>query len=114
VNLEGLYQVNGFISWDFPIRAIRSSLNLKSDLAYDHNASLVNGARNNGNTWTLGQGADLNFSYKEKLDLSGALRWNTTMPVFPAAGAKINTTGRRHTHWIVTGICPGGSALPVM
>jgi hypothetical protein len=71
VNLEGLYQVGGFISWDFPLRAIRTMVNLKSDLQYDHNASLVNGARNNGNTWTAGQGADLQFSYKELLDISG-------------------------------------------
>lgn len=74
VNLDGLYQVNGFISWDFPIRSIRSMVNLKSDLRYDHNASLVNGARNNGNTWTVGQGADLQFSYKELLDISGGAK----------------------------------------
>lgn len=74
VNLDGLYQVNGFISWDFPIRPIRSMVNLKSDLRYDHNASLVNGARNNGNTWTMGQGADLQFSYKELLDISGGAK----------------------------------------
>lgn len=71
VNLDGLYQAGGFISWDFPIRAIKSMVNLKSELQYDHNASLVNGARNNGNTWTAGQGADLQFSYKELLDISG-------------------------------------------
>lgn len=74
VNLDGLYQAGGFISWDFPVRAIKSMINLKSDLQYDHNASLVNGARNNGNTWTAGQGADLQFSYKELLDISGGAR----------------------------------------
>jgi len=74
VNLDGLYQLGGFISWDFPIRAIKSMVNLKSDLQYDHNASLVNGARNNGNTWTVGQAADLQFSYKELLDISGGAK----------------------------------------
>lgn len=74
VNLDGLYQAGGFISWDFPIRALKSTVNLKSELQYDHNASLVNGARNNGNTWTAGQGADLQFSYKELLDISGGGR----------------------------------------
>jgi hypothetical protein len=73
VNLSGLYQVNGFISRDFPLRAIRSTVNFKSDVAYDHNASLVNGAKNNGNTWTAGQGADLQFAYKELLDISGGM-----------------------------------------
>jgi hypothetical protein len=74
INLEGLYQGNGFISWEFPIRKLRSMVNLKSDVSYDHNASLVNGVRNNGNTWTLGQGLDVNFAYKEVLDLSGGAR----------------------------------------
>ncbi|HVU53969.1 MAG TPA: TonB-dependent receptor [Puia sp.] len=74
VNLDGLYQTSGFISWDFPIRAIHSMVNLKSDVSYDHNASLVNGVRNNGNTWTLGQGVDVNFSYKELLDISGGTK----------------------------------------
>ena len=74
VNLGGLYQANGFISWDFPIRKLHSTVNLKSDVSYDHNASLVNGVRNNGNTWTLGQGADVNFSYKELLDISGGAK----------------------------------------
>lgn len=74
VNLGGLYQANGFLSWDFPIRKLHSMVNLKSDVSYDHNASLVNGVRNNGNTWVLGQGADVNFSYKELLDISGGAR----------------------------------------
>ena len=74
LNLDGLYQANGFISWEFPVRSIRSMVNLKSDVSYDHNASLVNGVRNNGNTWTLGQGVDVNFSYKESLDISGGAK----------------------------------------
>jgi hypothetical protein len=74
VNLEGLYQANGFLSWDFPVRKIRSMVNLKSDVSFDHNASLVNGVRNNGNTWTLGQGVDVIFSYKQSLDISGGAK----------------------------------------
>lgn len=74
VNLDGLYQANGFLSWEFPVRGIHSLVNLKSDVSYDHNASLVNGVRNNGNTWTLGQGMDVNFSYKEALDISGGAK----------------------------------------
>jgi len=74
VNLDGLYQANGFLSWEFPVRSIYSMVNFKSDVSYDHNASLVNGVRNNGNTWTLGQGVDVNFSYKESLDISGGAK----------------------------------------
>jgi hypothetical protein len=74
VNLNGLHQVNGFLSWDLPLRQIHSTMNLKSDVSFDHNASLVNGVRNNGNAWTLGQGLNVNFSHKESLDISGGVK----------------------------------------
>ncbi|HEY4061791.1 MAG TPA: outer membrane beta-barrel protein [Puia sp.] len=76
VNLEGLYNMNGNLGWGIPLRSIRSNLNLNSRVSYDHNASLVNGARNTGNTWTVGQGANLNFVYKEQFDISGGVNVN--------------------------------------
>jgi len=80
VNIDGLYRLNGNLSWGLPLRSIRSTLNLNSSLGYDHSAGLVNGARNNGNTWSLGQGADLSFTYKELLDITagGRLDYNDT------------------------------------
>ncbi|HTI11695.1 MAG TPA: outer membrane beta-barrel family protein [Puia sp.] len=73
-NLDGTYSMNGFLSWGLPLRALKSNLNLNSSARYDHNASLVNEVRNNGNTWTLSQGADLNFIYKELLDITGGIK----------------------------------------
>jgi hypothetical protein len=74
VNLDGLYNLNGHLSWGFPLRAIKSNLNLNTSASYDHNASLVNGTRNNGNTWTLSQEGSLNFLYKELLDITGGIK----------------------------------------
>ncbi|HMH20598.1 MAG TPA: outer membrane beta-barrel family protein, partial [Puia sp.] len=74
VNMGGLYRANGNLSWSFPVRAIKSTLNLNGNIQYDHNANLVNGVRNNGNDWTLAQGADLNFVYKESFDLTAGIR----------------------------------------
>ena len=74
VNLDGTYTMNSLLSWGLPLRALKSNLNLNSSVRYDHNASLVNGVRNNGNTWTLSQGADLNFIYKELLDITGGIK----------------------------------------
>ena len=74
LNLDGLYNLGGNLSWGLPIRAIKSNLNLTSSARYDHNASVVNEARNNGNTWTLSQEASLNFTYKEALDITGGIK----------------------------------------
>ncbi|MBS1597176.1 MAG: outer membrane beta-barrel protein [Bacteroidetes bacterium] len=74
VNLNGLYTVNGSLSWGFPVRKIKSNLNLNSNVSYDHNANLVNNVRNNSNGWTISQGADLNFYYKELLDITGSAK----------------------------------------
>lgn len=74
VNLNGTYTMNGFLSWGLPLRVLKSNLNLNTSARYDHNASLVNGVRNNGNTWVLSQGADLNFIYKDLLDITGGIK----------------------------------------
>ncbi|MHA4810168.1 TonB-dependent receptor [Flavitalea flava] len=70
VNLNGLYTANGNISWGFPVRTLKSNLNLNSTISYDHTASLVNRVRNNGNNWALAQEAQLNFLYKEIWDIT--------------------------------------------
>jgi hypothetical protein len=74
VNLNGLYSVNGNLSWGFPLRKIKSDLNLNSSILYDHNASLVNDVRNNSNGWTISEGAELNFYYKELLNIAGGAK----------------------------------------
>jgi hypothetical protein len=73
-NLGGLFRTNGRLDWSFPVRAIKSTLNLNSNLQYDHTANLVNGVRNNGSNWTLAQGADLSFVYKESFDLTAGIK----------------------------------------
>jgi hypothetical protein len=83
VNLTGLFNTNADATWTFPIRKIKTTVNVNSTVAYDHNASLVNGARNNSNNWTISEGMDLSYFYKEKLDIT--------------AGAKIDYADSRYS-----------------
>jgi hypothetical protein len=71
-----LFNVNGNLSWGFPVRKIKSNLNFNSNILYDHNASLVNDVRNNSDSWTIAAGADLSFYYKELLDITAGLKVN--------------------------------------
>jgi hypothetical protein len=74
VNLNGLFRVNGNLSWEFPVRAIKSNLNLNGNALYDHSAGLVNGVRNNSDNWTISQGADLSYSHGESFDITGGVK----------------------------------------
>ena len=74
VNMNGVYNVNGNLSWGFPVRKIKSNLNLNTNLSYSHNANFVNGIRNNSNGWIISQDADLNFYHKELLDITGGAK----------------------------------------
>jgi hypothetical protein len=76
VNLEGLYNLSSNLSWGFPLRKIKSNLNLNTTGSLNHNAALVNGVRNNGNVYAIGEGAELSYYYKEIFDVTATVNLN--------------------------------------
>ena len=75
VNVNGVYNVNGTVSWGFPVRFLKGSLDLSSNIAYDKGKQLVGDAANKIqvnkiNTITLGPQVRLDMSPTEKLNLS--------------------------------------------
>ncbi|HTE09896.1 MAG TPA: outer membrane beta-barrel protein [Chitinophagaceae bacterium] len=70
VNVNGAYNVNVNTSWGFPVKKIKSKLNLNSSLAKTHNIGFVNAGKNNINAWNASQELTWNYTYKELLDLS--------------------------------------------
>lgn len=80
VNVNGAYNISANTSWGFPIRFIKSKLNLNSALSQNHNIGFVNMQRNNINAWSASQEITLNYSYKELLDLAAGteIGWNNT------------------------------------
>ena len=75
VNVNGVYGVNGTVSWGFPVRFLKGSLDLSSNIAYDKGKQLVGDAANKIqvnkiNTITLGPQVRLDMSPTEKLNLS--------------------------------------------
>jgi hypothetical protein len=83
VNVNGVYNVNGNIAWAFPVKFIKSSLNLNTTIRYDHNINFVNQQKNGIDNWTVSQSADLNFVHKEQLDIT--------------AGASLDYTSARYS-----------------
>jgi len=70
VNVNGAYNLGLNTSWGFPVKKIKSKLNLNSSLAQSRNIGFINGARNNSNAWNAAQELTWNYSYKEVVDLS--------------------------------------------
>src|SRR4030095_15992237 len=75
VNVNGVYNVNGTVSWGFPVRFLKGSIDISSNIAYDKGKQLVGDAvnkiqLNKINTITLGLQVRLDMSPTEKLNLS--------------------------------------------
>ena len=75
VNVNGVYNLNGTVSWGFPVRFLKGSLDISSNIAYDKGKQLVGDAVNKIqvnkiNTITLGPQVRLDINATEKLNLS--------------------------------------------
>ncbi|MFI5186961.1 MAG: outer membrane beta-barrel protein [Chitinophagales bacterium] len=75
VNASGVYNINGNISWSFPVHFLKGSLEISSDLSYYKDKQLIADSinkieTNKINTLSLGPVLRLNMSPTEKLNLS--------------------------------------------
>jgi len=75
VNVNGVYNVNGNVSWGFPVRFLKGSLDISSTVSYYRGKQPVSDANNqiqmnHINTAAVGPGVRLNMSPTEKLEVS--------------------------------------------
>ncbi|MEP6746739.1 MAG: TonB-dependent receptor [Bacteroidota bacterium] len=70
VNANGAYNIDVNTSWGFPIKMIKSKLNLNSSVSQSRNISFINTQKNNINTLNASQEITLNYGYKEIFDFS--------------------------------------------
>ncbi len=102
LNLDGYYTLRSFVSYGFPIKPIKSNLNLNFGFNYGHTPGLVNYVENFSNNYTYSLGATLASNISEYIDfiISYAGNFNrvvnTIQPslnnkyYYHSAGAKIN------------------------
>lgn len=70
VNVNGVYNINGNFNYGFPLKMMKGgNINATSRVAYNRNASMVNGAKNYIKNLNLGEDLRVNYVYKEALDL---------------------------------------------
>lgn len=70
VNLDGFANIRSHLSYGFPLRFIKSNLNLNGGLAYVRNPSLINDRTNVANTYTTSGGLMLSSNIGPNVDFS--------------------------------------------
>lgn len=80
VNVDGVYNFSGNVSYGFPIRAIKATLNISNNAAFFRNKQIVNGKENASNTFTTGPDVriDMSLGDKANLSLGAGLNYNST------------------------------------
>ena len=69
VNADGYYSLTGFLSLGQRFAPHKLNLNLTTNAGFVKSPSFVNGAPNTGRTWNLGQGASVNSTFNEQLEI---------------------------------------------
>ena len=70
VNTNGAWNLNGFTAIGFPLKKIKSNLNLNANVGYDRYANMFNGLSNTTNSFRSGGGFRLTANPGEKFDAS--------------------------------------------
>ena len=75
VNVNGVYNVSGNVSWGFPVRILKGSIDISSMLMYSRNKQLISNASSNAetnriHTLTLGPDVRLDMSPTDKLNFA--------------------------------------------
>jgi hypothetical protein len=71
VNIDGVYRVNGNFTYSLPIKGLQGgNVSSKTGIAYNRDASLLNGARNNIRNMTLEEEFSISYNHNDKLDLN--------------------------------------------
>jgi uncharacterized membrane protein YgcG len=70
VNMNGYVNTRGFLTYGFPVEAIKSNLNLNGGVSYTRAPSLINNRSNFTNTYNMNAGFTLGSNISEKVDFA--------------------------------------------
>jgi len=76
VNVEEDIMVNGYLSFNTPLKFIKSKINLKLNVGYNDGIVFLNGIKNNSSNWTKSVDLSLENRKKTVFDLRGGVKFN--------------------------------------
>lgn len=111
-NVNGNYGLSGFYHVGQPFQNRRYVISLNGNLNYNHDVGLVDSRKNVGNNWVATQRLNLEFNYKEwlELNMSGAYSLNSTRYTLSQNGDRLNSSAWTLTSNMRMDI-PGGLIL---
>ena len=101
-NVNGYYNVTGFYNYSRPYNNRQFVISLNGVLNFNHNISLVNGMRNVGKNWGIGQGLNFEFNHKEWLELVIGSNYNLNSITFSNRPANTSFQNDEYSTWNIT------------
>lgn len=74
VNLKGYWSTNAYLTYGFPLKGLKTNLNLDLSTAFSHTPGLVNDELNYSNNRVYGAGITLSSNISEKVDFTLSTR----------------------------------------
>ena len=79
VNVDGFYSVRMFGVYGFPIKSLKSNVNINGGVNYNHTPTIINDFINYSNSYATNAGVFLGSNISEKLDFSIGYNGNYTV-----------------------------------
>lgn len=76
VNLDGYYSLQSFVTYGFPVKYLKSNLNVDLSASYSHAPGLINESINYANNSSVGIGLTLSSNFSERVDFTVSSRSN--------------------------------------
>lgn len=97
VNVNGVYNMTGNINLGLPIRILKGTVNISSNMGYNKTKQFINAAPNNIGTITLGPAVRFDLSPSDKVDLSLGAGFNYYKNTYSLQAA-LNTSYLSHQY----------------
>ncbi len=70
VNLDGQYMLDAKVSYSFPLKKLKSKLNINTRASFSHNPTFVNDKKAYTDSWNMKHGMTLSSNINEKVDFT--------------------------------------------
>ena len=101
VNLDGQYMLNTSVTYSFPVKKLKSKLNINTRGSFMHNPTFVNDKKAFTDSWNFTHGMTLSSNINEKIDftLSSSSNYNKSKNNSSAGSEYFSQTTSLNMYW---------------